>query len=71
MVKDTLVADSIAKSFGDRRILSAATLRAVAGEVRVLCGRNGIGKSTLMKIAVGRSQPDSGIVRLGSPFKRS
>lgn len=63
MVTEMLVADSIAKSFGERRILSAATLRAVAGEVRVLFGRNGIGKSTLMKVAVGRAQPDSGIVR--------
>ncbi len=58
-----LVADSIAKSFGERRILTAATLRATAGEVRVLFGRNGIGKSTLMKIAVGRDQPDGGSVR--------
>ncbi len=58
-----LVADSIAKSFGDRCVLSAATLRAVPGQVRVLFGRNGIGKSTLMKIAVGLMQPDSGNVR--------
>ena len=58
-----LVADSIAKSFGERRVLSAATLRAVPGQVRVLFGRNGIGKSTLMKIAVGLVQPDSGVVR--------
>ena len=57
-----LVADSIVKSFGKRRILTSATLRAVAGEVRVLFGRNGIGKSTLMKVAVGRAQPDSGVV---------
>lgn len=63
MVNELLVADSIAKSFGTRRILSAATLRAIPGEVRVLFGRNGIGKSTLMKIAVGRAQPDSGVVR--------
>ncbi len=58
-----LVADSIAKSFGERRILSSATLRVVAGQVGVLFGRNGIGKSTLMRIAAGRIQPDSGIVR--------
>lgn len=63
MVREMLVADSIAKSFGERRILSAATLRAVTGEVRVMFGRNGIGKSTLMKVAVGRAQPDGGIVR--------
>jgi ABC-type multidrug transport system ATPase subunit len=63
MVGELLVADSIAMTFGERRILTAASLRAVAGQVRVLFGRNGIGKSTLMKVAVGRVQPDSGIVR--------
>jgi len=57
-----LIADSIVKSFGTRRILTSATLRAVPGEVRVIFGRNGIGKSTLLKIAVGRAQPDSGVV---------
>lgn len=58
-----LVADCIAKSYGERRILSAATLHVVSGQVGVLFGRNGIGKSTLIKIAAGSIQPDSGIVR--------
>lgn len=58
-----LVADSIAKAYGERRVLTAATLRATPGQVRVLFGRNGIGKSTLVKAAVGRIQPDNGIVR--------
>jgi ABC-type multidrug transport system ATPase subunit len=57
-----LTADSVSKSFGDRRVLSSATLRAVPGELRVMFGRNGCGKSTLMKIAVGRLAPDSGTV---------
>jgi ABC-type multidrug transport system ATPase subunit len=59
-----LVADSIAMRFGERRVLSAATLRAVPGEVRALLGRSGAGKSTLMKIAAGWMAPDSGVVRL-------
>jgi lipopolysaccharide export system ATP-binding protein len=67
-----LVADCLAKSFGERRVLSAASLRAVPGQVRVLFGRNGIGKSTLMKIAVGLVQPDSGTVRYADrPLLRS
>lgn len=71
MVKALLVADSIAKSFGERRVLAAATLRVIAGEVRVLFGRNGIGKSTLMKIAVGRVQPDSGVVHFAGRARLS
>lgn len=57
-----LTADSVVKSFGGRRILTAATLRAVPGELRVLFGRNGIGKSTLLKIAAGWLSPDSGTI---------
>ncbi len=59
-----LVADCVSKSFGTRRVLTAGSLRAQAGEVRVLLGRNGIGKSTLMKIAAGVVQADAGTVRL-------
>ncbi len=60
-----LIADCVSKSFGTRRVLSSASLRAKSGEVRAILGRNGEGKSTLLKIAVGRLQPDSGIVRVG------
>ncbi len=54
--------ECVAKSYGGRRVLSAASLRAVPGEFRVLFGRNGMGKSTLLKIAAGRIQPDGGSV---------
>ena len=57
-----LRAESITKSFGARRVLSSATLRVVPGELRVLFGRNGCGKSTLMKIAAGWLSPDNGAV---------
>ena len=60
-----LVADSVVKSFGGRRVLTAGSLRAVPGQVRVLLGRNGAGKSTLLKIAAGRIRPDGGTVRYG------
>ena len=57
-----LAAECVTKSYGGRRVLTSATLRAEAGELRVLFGRNGIGKSTLLKIAVGRLAPDGGSV---------
>lgn len=46
-------------------MLSSASLRAVSGEVRVLLGRNGVGKSTLIKIAAGCIEPDSGSIQFG------
>lgn len=45
-------------------MLSSATLRVDAGRITVLLGRNGIGKSTLLKIAAGWLTPDSGAVHL-------
>ena len=59
-----LAAECVAKSFGARRVLTAASLRAVTGETRALVGRNGEGKSTLLKIAAGILQPDGGAVLL-------
>jgi len=58
--------ESVAKSYAGRRVLSSASLRAVPGELRVLFGRNGIGKSTLLQIAAGRVAPDAGTVHFGS-----
>lgn len=69
---DVLLADSVGMRFGARKILTSATLRARAGEVRVLFGRNGIGKSTLLRIAAGLTSPDTGVVHfLGRPRLRT
>ena len=66
-----LIADSIAKSFGERRVLSSASLRAVPGQIRALVGRNGIGKSTLIRIACGLDSPDGGMLEwLGTRAER-
>jgi ABC-type multidrug transport system ATPase subunit len=71
-VAPILCADCVGKSFGERRVLSAASLRAEPGQVRVLFGRNGEGKSTLMRIAAGLMQPDSGTVHFdGVPLERA
>ena len=71
MTTPLLVADSVGKSFGAKRVLSSASLRAVPGEVRVLFGRNGAGKSTLIKIAAGLIAADTGMVHFdGAPLLR-
>jgi ABC-type multidrug transport system ATPase subunit len=61
-VNALLIAESIGKRFGERTVLSAATLRVESGSITVLVGRNGIGKSTLLKIAAGWMRPDYGAV---------
>jgi len=60
--QEILRADSIVVRFGERAVLTSATLRAVAGRVTVLFGRNGAGKSTLLSVAAGLRAATSGVV---------
>lgn len=64
-VEPILLADSIGKRFGGRKVLASAFLWAHAGRVTGLLGRNGAGKSTLLQIAAGVIAPDHGVVRFG------
>lgn len=50
--------DSVALSFWGRQILSGCYLKSQAGEVLGLLGRNGSGKSSLLKIIFGSLEAD-------------
>lgn len=65
-----LAADSIGRLFGERRILTAATLSIPSGRVTALLGRNGCGKTTLMRILAGSLRPDAGQIRLNGRVVR-
>lgn len=45
--------DSIEFSFGERRLLNSVYMRCEPGKITGLLGRNGCGKSTLMKVVFG------------------
>ncbi|HEU4454022.1 MAG TPA: ATP-binding cassette domain-containing protein [Longimicrobium sp.] len=62
-VEPVLLADSIGKGFGGRKVLRSAFLWARAGRVTGLLGRNGEGKSTLLQIAAGLMAAEHGTVR--------
>ncbi len=62
---EVLEAAGLSKSFGDNHLFSAVNLCLNKGERVFLIGPNGCGKSTLMKIILGREAADSGYVRLG------
>lgn len=67
-----LAAESIGKTFGTCRILASARLEARVGRVTLVAGRNGTGKSTLLKIAAGYLAPDYGVIRFrGKAFMRT
>ena len=56
----------VAKSFGGKKLFDHVDLRISRGERIFLLGKNGCGKSTLMKIIMGELQADKGMVRLGA-----
>ena len=62
MVRSTLSAESIHKSFGKRKVLASAGLWARPGRITALMGINGSGKTTLLKIAAGWMRADHGTV---------
>lgn len=55
--------------YGKTRIIEAASLRVDDGEVVALLGRNGVGKTTLMKYAMGLINVEDGTTQLdGNPL---
>lgn len=59
-----LHADSITKSFNEQKVLGDVCLICDTGSVTGLLGRNGTGKSTLMKIISGTVKGDSQFIRV-------
>ncbi len=55
----------IAKSYGEKQVLDGVGLTVMRGEKVAIIGPNGIGKSTLLKIAMGEAEQDSGTVEWG------
>ena len=64
-----LSVSNVAKSFGVDQILSGVTFRLDSREKVALVGRNGTGKTTLLKILTGQMEPDSGTVHFAKGAK--
>ena len=58
-------AKGVSKSFGGETVLDGVSLRVQRGETVAVIGPNGIGKSTLLKIMIGRLESDAGSVEWG------
>jgi len=65
---NTLEADSINLSFGNRRILSNVYLKCSTGDVVGIIGRNGSGKSSLMKIIFGTLRGENQSIRVNNKY---
>lgn len=55
-------AERISLAFGTRTLLDGVSLGLSTGEVVGVVGRNGDGKTTLLRLLVGQAEPDSGQV---------
>jgi ABC-type multidrug transport system ATPase subunit len=63
--RDVLEIAHVSKSYGDKRVLEDVSLVVRRGERVAIIGANGLGKSTLLKIATSNLEADSGTVKWG------
>ncbi|MEI8258753.1 MAG: ATP-binding cassette domain-containing protein, partial [Deltaproteobacteria bacterium] len=63
--KDVLALEHISKSYGSKAVLRDVSLVVRRGEKLAVIGANGLGKSTLLRIVVGRLAKDEGDVKWG------
>jgi ATPase subunit of ABC transporter with duplicated ATPase domains len=63
--RQVLALRNITKRFGNQLVLHQIQLELQRGDRLAILGPNGIGKSTLLKIAVGKLAPDAGQVEWG------
>ncbi len=65
--KDTLInVDNLSVSYGERTILNNVSFTINQGDRIALRGKNGSGKSTILKILVGKNENYRGTVNIGS-----
>lgn len=60
-----LEAHNLYKSFSAHRVLKGVSLSVHPGEIQVLIGLNGCGKTTLQRVLTGILEPDQGTVSIG------
>ncbi|WP_424767975.1 ATP-binding cassette domain-containing protein [Paenibacillus sp. sgz302251] len=69
--KDVLSVSDVSVTFPgkDKPLFQDVSFQLTRGETVALIGPNGIGKSTLLKVIVGQSEPTTGTVRFGTHVK--
>lgn len=69
MGKTTIELENICKTYGENVLIKDFSYNFLKGDRVGFVGKNGCGKTTLMKIIDGRIKPDSGIVNIGQTIK--
>ena len=68
---NVLKVDGLCKNFGDRVLIDNLSFELPRNGIVGVIGPNGVGKSTLFKVIVGKEQPTSGTLELGETVKLS
>ena len=68
---NVLKVDGLCKNFGDRVLIDNLSFELPRNGIVGVIGPNGVGKSTLFKMIVGKEQPTSGTLELGETVKLS
>lgn len=61
--------ESISKGFGGQELFSDTGLQINPGEKIGLVGRNGHGKTTLLRMITGREEPETGAIRIPGDYR--
>ncbi|MFG6566478.1 ABC-F family ATP-binding cassette domain-containing protein [Sulfitobacter sp. 1A13679] len=64
--RKVIEASGIAKKFGDKQILRDFSITVQRGDRIALVGPNGVGKTTLLNMLIGKEEPDAGEIKLGT-----
>ncbi len=64
MRRKKIVVKDLSKSFGDRKVLKDISFDVYEGEIFIIMGGSGSGKSTTIKHIIGLLQPDSGSIEI-------
>ncbi|XVU21212.1 ABC transporter ATP-binding protein [Actinoplanes sp. CA-054009] len=64
MASELLSVEGLTGGYGSIQVLFGVDLTVAPGETIALCGPNGVGKSTLVRMLAGLSRPSAGRVRL-------
>ncbi|WP_448163488.1 ribosomal protection-like ABC-F family protein [Bacillus mobilis] len=67
--KDVLVMKEVSKGFAGHPLFKEANLHVRFQERAAIVGRNGTGKTTLLKLLLEEIEPDAGEIRIGSSVK--
>jgi ATPase subunit of ABC transporter with duplicated ATPase domains len=67
--KDVIILEGVKKAFGDKCLLRNANLHVLFRDRVAIVGKNGTGKTTLLKLILNQVPVDGGKVRVGSNVK--